>query len=88
MAIKRRSLCCYKIFQTKELAKAFIQSAKINFEKSAKFIILTREVDVGSRQVPVFVVVVTDYEASWLNTAKFYAVRKDIRRSKGEGFDE
>lgn len=88
MVIKHRSLCCYKIFQTKEQAKSFIESAKINFDKTAKFTIHIREVDVARRQVPVFVVVVTDYEASWMRTADFYKVRKDIRRSKGEGFDE
>lgn len=88
MAPKVRNLCFWRVFQTKLDAVNAANKLKINFEDSARFDILPRSVEVLDQQVEVFILVVTDYEASWMNTAGYCAMYRDIKAAKGVVRDE
>ena len=88
MVKKERSLCFWKIFQTKLDAVNAANKLKINFEHTARFDLLPKVIDVLGQEVTVFVLVVTDYEASWMNTAGYCAMYRDIKAAKGVARDE
>lgn len=88
MAQKVRNLCFWKVFQTKLDAVNAMHRMKINFEESARFEVSEHKIKVLGEEVSVWTLLATDYEASWLNTAGYCALYRDIRNAKGVARDE
>jgi hypothetical protein len=88
VAVRQASLCVWRVYQTQKEASAALEKLKINFESTANFHILTRKIKVLGQEVAVYVLLVTDRESSWLNTAKYCAMYRDIKAAKGVVRDE
>jgi hypothetical protein len=88
MAQRVRNLCFWKVFQTKLDAVNAMHKLKINFEETARFDIQPHKITVLGEDVYVYTLVATDYEASWLNTAGYCALYRDIKKAKGVARDE